>query len=305
MAEAAKFLFDKDFDADEPAPAPQPDAGAEPEAPAEPPPPEPSYFEEDLAAARAEARDAGYREGFETGRERGRGEAETAATEAAAQALDRVAAGLDRLLQEQPAAEARRDREALEVATTLVRKLFPALHRNHGLAEIETLLGETLSRLRQEPQVVVRVSEELKEPLRERLDPVTAKSGFDGKVSLVGEPGLAAGDVRVEWSEGGTEHSTADVWRSVDAAIAEVFGAAVAPGDENAAAPTAAETRNGNGASPHAGAGHDGTTGSADGAATDGAADAPARGPGLDETKAATADGARAAPDGAAATPTA
>ncbi len=240
MTAIEKFLFEHDFD-DEPAavpspgkePPPPPD-DSEPERPPEEPAPVASFTESDLDAARRDSHAEGYRQGLDEGIRRGRGEAEAAADAALTQALDKLAAGMNALLSERTEAEARRDREALQLAVTLVRKLFPALHRQHGLGEVEALIGETLARLRPQPQAVVRVSGELLEPLRARVDEIAARNGYDGKVMLVSDEALAPGDVQVEWSDGGSGHSTAAFWQSVDKALAEVLGDD-ALGDDEAA----------------------------------------------------------------------
>jgi len=240
MAAIEKFLFEHDFD-DEPAAAPRqeppaPPEDAEPEQPPEEPAPAARFTEADLDAARRDSHAEGYRQGLDEGIRRGRDEAEAAADAALTQALDKLATGVNALLSNLAEAEARRDREALQLAVTLLRKLFPALHRQHGLGEVEALIGETLARLRPQPQAVVRVSGELLEPLRTRVDEIAARSGYDGKVMLVSDEGLAPGDVQVEWSDGGSGHSTAAFWGSVDAVLAEVLGDDELGNDERAPA---------------------------------------------------------------------
>jgi len=240
MAAIEKFLFEHDFD-DDPAAAPTqepaaPPGDSEPEHPPEEPAPAASFTESDLDAARRDSHAEGYRQGLEEGVRRGRDEAKAAADAALTQALDKLAAGVNALLSDLAEAEARRDREALQLAVTLVRKLFPALHRQHGLGEVEALIGETLARLRPQPQAVVRVSGELLEPLRARVDEIAARNGYDGKVMLVSDEGLAPGDVQVEWSDGGSGHSTAAFWQSVDKALAEVLGDDAFGGDGAAGA---------------------------------------------------------------------
>lgn len=230
MAARHKFLFEKDFDEeteffDEPDFASGPMLGegartATEEEP-EPEPESPTFSQEDIDAARDEGYRAGHAEGLETGR----AEATAAAEQANADALDRLGQRLDELSTQVRGASEQRSSESLEVALTLVRKLFPALTRRHGQAEIETLIVESLERLREEPRVVVRVADAQLDTLRERIDGLAAKSGFAGKVVLLSDEDLAPGDARADWADGGAERDTARVWREIENAAARALGA--------------------------------------------------------------------------------
>lgn len=225
MAVLEKFLFEHDFDTEvAPAQAAPSTPETESSCAPEPPPPEPSYFEEDLARAR----EAGYREGYAAGRETGHAEgkaaAETAAEQALTDTLSRVSEGLNGLLKDLAATEARREKEALDLAVTLVRKLFPALHRRNALGEAESLIETTLDRVRQYPQVVVRAAPDVAEPLGPRMDDLAARGGYEGRLKLQTDDSLAPGDVQVTWSDGGARRDTRRLWQDIDAAISRVLG---------------------------------------------------------------------------------
>jgi len=295
MGVPEKFLFEHDFDAEveaarEAAAAPEPESSCTPE----PPPPEPSYFEEDLARAR----EAGYREGHEAGRNAGQAEgraaAETEAEQELAAALSRVSDGLDGLLKDLEATEGRRDREALDLSVTLVRKLFPALHRRNALGEAESLIETTLDRVRQQPQVVVRAASDIAGPLAPRLDDLAARGGYQGRLTLQTDESLAPGDVQVVWSDGGARRDTGRLWQDIDAAIARVLGPEAEESDPPA--DTQAGTQSQKDAALADGARADGAatpaaeTGSAGDSETP--TDADGSGRGVDTTPAGSAEGA-------------
>ncbi len=82
------------------------------------------------------------------------------------------------------------------------------------------MLARFLETMHAEPRVVVRLHDSLLDPLRERLEPVTAAAGYDGRIVLLADPGLAVGDCRVEWADGGIERDSERLWREVEAALA-------------------------------------------------------------------------------------
>lgn len=241
MAAVEKFLFARDFAEEAPA---APDAGSAPDAgeaadaseAAAQPAPQAVYAEADLEQAAAEARQAAHAEGVAEGRRQAEAEAEAALT----RALERTGAGLETLAGSLAQERERRDAEQLEVALQLVRRLFPALTRRHGLEEIEAVIRQSLDRLREEPRVVVRVADARLDALQERIDALTAEAGFDGKVVLLAEREIADGDVRVEWADGGAERDSARLWRDIEKAAERALQPPPAS-DDGAAGAEAAE----------------------------------------------------------------
>jgi flagellar assembly protein FliH len=227
MTALERFLFDYDFDAEveaERQPAAPPDPREEPGAPCEPEALPAQYTEADLEAARAESYQAGYDLGIDTGRSQGREEAETESTEAARAALSQVAQQLESLVGALDDTEARRDREALELAIAVTRRLFPELQRREGLREIETLVTDTLQRLRETPLVVIRAGGATLSVLQERKETLAELTGFEGKLRVIEDDTLDPADVRVEWSDGTAERDTDGLWRQIDRAIANALG---------------------------------------------------------------------------------
>jgi flagellar assembly protein FliH len=56
---------------------------------------------------------------------------------------------------------------------------------------------------------VLRVAQEIYEPLRERLDTLANAAGYAGRIVLLVDDAIAAGDARVEWADGGAERNLA------------------------------------------------------------------------------------------------
>jgi flagellar assembly protein FliH len=110
-------------------------------------------------------------------------------------------------------------REAVAAATEIARRLLPSLAKREAIAEVEALVRECLTRLHDEPRLVVRVADELLDPVRQHMDQLTAAAGYTGRVILFADPAIKSGDARVEWADGGAERDSAAIWRDIDSAI--------------------------------------------------------------------------------------
>jgi len=196
MAEVKKFLFDLDFDA-------QATASEQPE--------EPGFSQEELEAARQ----AAYAEGEAAGRAAARHEAEAtiaALLEQAAGQLQTLAARTQTLHRgmEHSAAQI-----GHAVGTSLARRLMAA----HPLAEIEAMLRECMSELREEPRLVVRTHESQVDNIREPMDRLKASAGFGGDIVIIADDALTPDSCRLEWADGGAELNADDIRRAVDEAV--------------------------------------------------------------------------------------
>lgn len=207
MPTAEKFLFEVDFD--------QPAVPTPPSEPEDELPPPPTYSEEQLAAARAEARSHGQ--------VKGRADALETIEQSCAEALKSIAAELDSLHQGLDTRQLQMEREALATAVEMVRKLFPTLAEHSDLSEIEAVLSDSFDRLRSEPRIVVRLSDATLDRLRERIDALSAGSGFEGKVVLLSESSFRPSEVRVEWADGGAERDLDHLWSEIEHRIGQLF----------------------------------------------------------------------------------
>lgn len=225
MTSTRRFLFDTEFDADvarrreerlasealmPKAPPPPP----EPEEP--PPPPEPVFKSADLL----QAHEDGYADGFANGK---------AAAEAAVNArltatLERLADQLEYIVQSAADTAARQREGVIEIGAAIARKLLPDLARRQGTAEAEAMLSAVITELIDEPRMVIRVADEDLDAMAERIDTIAQRRGFAGKVVLLAEPSVAAGDCRIEWADGGVERDSARLWNDIDLAVVRLLG---------------------------------------------------------------------------------
>lgn len=192
MSAPAKYLFDADFGS---TPKPKP---AEPTIAV-------AAHEAALAQAQARAHQAGLAAGIAEADRRG---ASTLAVMASR--LEALAAGM-------AAIEGRLESEAVEVALAISRKLCPDLMAREPLAELSAMIADCFRQLIGTPHVVVHVAESVHASVREPLEALAKQSGFDGRLVILGEPGIRLGDCKIEWADGGV---TRDAGR-IETAIAE------------------------------------------------------------------------------------
>jgi flagellar assembly protein FliH len=194
MTATAKFLFDQDFG-----------SGSA----------KPTISLADHQTKLAQVEQDAYRSGAAAAETRAAAEAQRslAATLAAS------TAGFDRLLAALSALEARLEAEAVDVAVTVARKLVPELIAREPLAELTALANECFRHLVGIPHLAVRTSEALYEKTRETLTALARERGFEGRLVVLADPGIAAGDCRIEWADGGMVRDR----RSTEAAIAEMI----------------------------------------------------------------------------------
>lgn len=195
---ATRFTFDNDFDAPQKVDETMEDMPAPPQL----------FSEEELVAARQ----AAYVEGLEAGR----AEVHADIAERVAQATTAMAAATAALINERETRMDQMREDAVTVAHTIARTLAPALAARQPLAEIEGMVRECLAFCYAEPRLVVRVSEDLVTPMKERVDRIALEQNFPGQIILLGDDRLGGDHCRVEWADGGAERNAAAMQAQVD-----------------------------------------------------------------------------------------
>jgi flagellar assembly protein FliH len=205
MAAPAKFLFDMDFGA--------PDKTRErPATPAE------------IAQKIADAEARAYRSGYEAAQR----EAKAESDRRAALALEEIGIAIKGIASRFSGIEARMETEAVDVAVAVARKMCAELIAAEPLGEIIALVSDCFSHLVSTPHLVVRINDALYEAAREKIERQATQSGFEGRLVILAEPGIATGDCRIEWADGGVVLERA----AIEAKINELVGRYMASRDQ-------------------------------------------------------------------------
>lgn len=211
MPTAQKFKFDECFDAFPSSTSSAYDGQLKTLSPS-PPAESETFSAEDLANAETAAFTAGHAAAM--------AEAARDASQVEAAALSVVGRQLDQLGGDlQQALQATRQ-GAIAIAAAIARKMVPGLVRARAMEEIETLFTDCISRLLDEPRIVIRLHETMMPNLQGKLTELAQMRGFTGHLIFLEEPDLNDVDCRIEWADGGAERDTGKLWQEVDQIIA-------------------------------------------------------------------------------------
>ena len=199
MKTTAKYLFDEDFSAGEKVP---------------------TITLVEAERRRADAESQAYRKGFAAGQE-----------QAQSGVFAMVADGMERLDKALAGIEVRLETEAVEVAVAVAGKLAPALIAREPFAEISALATETFSHLVKAPHVVVHIGAEIFDAAKAKLEEIAQGRGFEGRLVVLSDPGIAPGDCRIEWADGGVARDRTAILATIDDVVARYVAALAS--DEN------------------------------------------------------------------------
>ena len=203
MKTTAKYLFDEDFASGE----------------------KPTITMVEHERRRADAESQAYRSGFAAGQE----QAQQEASQRIAGALALIADGLGRLDGELTAIETRLEIEAVEVAVAVAAKLAPALISREPFVEISALATECFHHLVSTPHIVVRVGPSTYDVAKEKIEEIARARGFEGRLAVMSDETLAAGDCRIEWADGGVVRNLAATATAIDEMVGRYISARNAP----------------------------------------------------------------------------
>lgn len=203
MAAPARFLFDVDFSA-------PPEPVAVPVAP-----PEKTITVSEHEAALAEA----VRAAREAGRSEGREGAEAKAAGRLADEAGRLAAAAQSILGILDVERRRIETEATRLAETIARKIAGVLIDRQPRELILAILSDAMAPLRKAPHLVIRLAEADADPIREAVMQLATERGFEGRLVVLGEPGMTRGDCRIEWADGGIVFDRASIEAEITSAI--------------------------------------------------------------------------------------
>lgn len=193
MTAKAKYLFDEDFSAGE----------------------KPTITLVEHERRRKDAESVAYRNGFAAGQ----AQAQNEATQHISSTLAVIADNFERLERALSRVEARLETEAVEVAVAVASKLAPELIAREPLAEVAALATDCFRHLVATPHVTVRVSAEVFDAAKAKLEEIARSHGFEGRLIVNADATLSPGDCRIEWAEGGVNRDEAATLAAIKEAV--------------------------------------------------------------------------------------
>ena len=203
MKATAKYLFDEDFATGK----------------------SPTISVVEAERRRADAKSVAYRKGFAAAQE----QAQNDASQRLAAALTLIADGMARIERGLAGIEARLESEAVDVAVAVGSKLAPELIARQPFAEVAALATDCFRQLVKTPHVVVRVGPDLYDTAKDKLEEIAHARGFEGRLVVQSEDGMAPGDCRIEWADGGVTRDRALTETTINVCVTRYLGAKIDP----------------------------------------------------------------------------
>jgi flagellar assembly protein FliH len=147
------------------------------------------------------------------------------------EALDRSIAALTnsvRAVLDQSHAEIEALREdAARLAFAMAKKIASSALAALPAADVEVALRRAVHQAIGEPRITLRSAPAVAQALEPRLAGIAHEEGYEGRITVAAEPGMKAGDCRIEWRGGGAERSEQAIEDALTSLIAHRFSATV------------------------------------------------------------------------------
>ena len=177
--------------------------------------PSPQFSEEEIEEARKEAFQAGIDQGF--------AQAVQASNAQLTQVIDQAMNQMEILLE----GETKRLMHAREIAlrTTVatIKKIWPAVLQQYGLSLVEATIRQSMESNSEETRIVVRVHDTILDDVVNHLPQLQQQQAFAGKIIVLADPTVQAGDCKIEWADGGLERLSRAISSQVDDALERIL----------------------------------------------------------------------------------
>ena len=236
-AEIKKFLFDNDFTDIEPiAPAPQAETQDEPKDNEEPESSEVDAIQEEIEEIiptfSKEELDRAKEEGIQQGRDEALKDLEGSLQQKLSETMQTVETKLVDIANEQALQNEERARNAVAIASVMMRKLFPALNMKNAMDEINHMIAQAIKKTSGGTSIVFHVSDQIKADVEKKISEMAELSGRDIEFKVVGSSDTVLGDCKIEWSGGGLERDQNQMWNEIDEIIERNIGSIASPSDD-------------------------------------------------------------------------
>ncbi len=172
---------------------------------------EPVFTQNEMDAAKNQAREEGRLQGLEEGRENAWQEAMVSIEKQNSDTLNAIDASLKELLARSQNDSQTAFTTAVGFAMAVCRKVVPALSEKNAVGEIQGLLEKNFHFLKDEPKISLRLNPFLADKVKPVLADLVKKESYAGKIAVIRDDSLPVGDCHVEWKNGGLQRNAQDV----------------------------------------------------------------------------------------------
>lgn len=175
----------------------------------------PSFDEDQLRHAQ--------RESFEKGLQQGREDMRLSLENTANLVLDHIAIKLEGMASEQEKQALAAQELAVRTSAATLKKCWPQIVQHLGLDNIEKTIRQAMEYNAEEMRIVVRVHDTMLDAIVERLYKIQAQQAFAGKVIVLSDDSVVAGDCKIEWADGGMERLGRMMTAQLDRALERIL----------------------------------------------------------------------------------
>lgn len=158
-------------------------------------PPPPTFSEEELSDAR--------RTSYERGKEDGIAEAHRSFEKQTEVLLEVVARDIQTLFTSEDERAKLYETEAVRLADTIFKRLFPVLNERHGIDEITSVIEKVIQSQPETHGIQLYVAPVFRDQIEEHIRNNPHIQNAGGSVNVMADDALEAGDCRLKWKDGG------------------------------------------------------------------------------------------------------
>jgi flagellar assembly protein FliH len=115
--------------------------------------------------------------------------------------------------------------QEIVIRTTVltIKKIWPQILQKYSLELVESTIRQSMDYNSEEPRIVVRVHDTLLDEVVKRLPKLQEQQAFAGKVIVIADQSVIAGDCKIEWADGGLDRLSRTLSQQLDAALERIL----------------------------------------------------------------------------------
>jgi len=112
---------------------------------------------------------------------------------------------------------------AVRATVLTIKKIWPQILQKFSLELVESTIRQSMDYNSEEQRIVVRVHDTMLDEVVKRLPKLQEQQAFAGKVIVIADQSVVAGDCKIEWADGGLERLSRTLSQQLDAALERIL----------------------------------------------------------------------------------
>lgn len=168
----------------------------------------PTFNEAELSQARQES--------FQSGYDQGVADTKKSIEKQTAELIERMIGKMRQLIDEEEKRIHTAHELALRMSVASLKKVWPHFMQTLGQETVEETIRQALDMNGQETRIVVRVHDTILDAVVKALPHLQEQQAFSGKIIVLADESVMAGDCKVEWADGGLERLSRTLSQQLD-----------------------------------------------------------------------------------------